>query len=188
MVSLHWYLAGLAVLGVERLVELRLSRRNAAWALASGGREVGQGHYRVMVAFHTAFLFAAALEPWLLERPFAAPSGWLFVAAALGAQGLRYWAIGTLGRRWNTRVIVLPDAEPITTGPYRWLRHPNYVAVIVELAAVPLIHGALLTALLFSLGNAALLTVRVHVEERALGARWLEAFRNRARFIPKGRG
>ncbi len=187
MVSLHWYLVMLAALGVERLFEFLRSRRNTAWALSAGGVEVGQGHYRVMVLFHTAFLFSAAAEPLVLGRPFSPLVGWPCLALALGAQGLRYWAISTLGRRWNTRVIVLPDAAPVTQGPYRWSRHPNYLAVIIELAAVPLVHGAFLTALVFSLGNVALLAVRIHVEETALGPLWQAAFEGRARFLPKGR-
>jgi len=179
-----WYLAGLGALGAERLVELALSKRNRAWAVRAGGVEVGVGHSRVMVAVHAGFLAAAALEPWLFERPFTPWLGWPCVGLALGAQALRYWAVFTLGRRWNTRVVVLPWLEPIAGGPYRWLRHPNYVAVIVEIAAVPLIHGAFFTAALFSLANGVLLAVRIHVEEAALGPRWQEVFAERARFIP----
>jgi methyltransferase len=139
-----------------------------------------------MTLLHTAFLLCAALEPGLLERAFPGTLGWVALAGALAAQALRYWAIATLGPRWNTRVIVLPDAPPVTSGPYRWLRHPNYLAVALELAAVPLIHGAWLTAVTFSLANAALLTWRIRVEEAALGQRWREAFRDRSRFIPGG--
>ena len=185
--SYDWYLAGLGVLVVERLVELFLSKRNRAWALGAGGLEVGETHYRLMVLLHSSFLVATALEPWLFGRPFVPSVGWSCFGLALVAQALRYWAIFTLGRRWNTRVIVLPDLEPVTAGPYRWLKHPNYVAVIVELAVVPLIHGAFLTACCFSLLNGALLAVRIHVEEEALGARWREAFEGRARFIPGAR-
>jgi methyltransferase len=182
MVNAYWVF--LALLALERIGELVLSTRNAAWALSQGGREVGQGHYRVMTAFHTAFLISCAVEPWLLQRPF--PGGWGFVAlgAALVAQALRYWAIATLGRRWNTRVIVLPDAAPVTEGPYRFIKHPNYVAVGLELLAVPLIHGAWLTALVFSLGNLLLLRVRIQVEEEALGPKWRSAFEGKGRFVP----
>jgi len=187
MVSYDWYLVGLGVLAVERLVELSLSKRNRTWALDAGGLEVGETHYRLMVLLHSSFLVAAALEPWLFGRAFVPSVGWSCFGLALVAQALRYWAIFTLGRRWNTRVIVLPDLEPVTAGPYRWLKHPNYVAVIVELAVVPLIHGAFLTACCFSFLNGVLLAVRIHVEEEALGARWRAAFEGRARFIPGGR-
>jgi methyltransferase len=103
----------------------------------------------------------------------------------LFAQGLRYWAVATLGDRWNVRVIVWPDSAPVTHGPYRWIRHPNYVAVIAEMALVPLIHGAYWTALAFSAGNAALLWVRIRVEEQALGESYSHAFGQRPRFIPR---
>jgi len=183
------YFAFLALLALERIGELVLSRRNAAWAIAQGGREEGRAHYRVMTAFHTAFLLSCALEPWLLSRPFPRPWGWVALGVAVSAQALRYWAIATLGHRWNTRVIVLPDAAPVTGGPYRFIKHPNYVAVGVELAAVPLIHGAWLTSLVFSLGNLALLRVRIKVEEAALGPKWKAAFEGKGRFVPgAGRG
>jgi methyltransferase len=189
MVSSVWaYLAFLGALGLERLFELRLSKRNAAWVLAQGGREHGAGHFRVMALMHTAFLFACAAEVVLLRRPFVPAIGLPALVVALAAQGLRYWAISTLGKRWNVRIIVLPDAEPVTGGPYRYLRHPNYVAVVLELAAVPLIHGAWLTAVLFSLANAAVLFVRIRAEEEALGSRYARAFADKPRFLPSPGG
>jgi methyltransferase len=187
VVTLWLYWAFLAALAVERLVELRISQRNAARAFARGAKEYGVGHYRVMTALHTAFLLACALEPWLLPRAFPGALGVVACGGALAAQGLRYWAIATLGERWNTRVIVLPDAAPVTAGPYRWLKHPNYVAVVLELFCVPMIHGAWLTAVAFSLANAALLAVRIKAEEAALGPAWEKAFAGKARFVPGGR-
>ncbi|HZA52002.1 MAG TPA: isoprenylcysteine carboxyl methyltransferase family protein [Myxococcaceae bacterium] len=179
------YLAFLAVLALERVLELAISRRNTSRALAAGGREFGRRHYRVMAAFHTAFLIACAGEVLLLKRPFPGALGLAAFCGALFAQGLRYWAIATLGDRWNVRVIVWPDSAPVTHGPYRWIRHPNYVAVIAEMALVPLIHGAYWTALAFSAGNAALLWVRIRVEEQALGESYSHAFAQRPRFIPR---
>lgn len=181
------YLGFLVVLAAERIGELALSARNAKRAFARGAVEVGQAHYRVMAAFHTAFLFACAAEVMVADRPFPGALGWTALAAAVAAQALRYWAIATLGERWNTRVIVLPQSEPVTGGPYRWVRHPNYVAVVLELAVVPLIHGAWLTAIVFTAGNAAILFVRIRAEEAALGERYANAFANRPRFVP-GRG
>jgi methyltransferase len=181
------YLAFLALLAAERLFELRLSARNAGLAMAKGATEVGQGHYRVMAALHTAFLASAALEPWWLDRPFPGALGFAALGVAVAAQALRYWAVSTLGTRWNTRVIVLPGAEPVTGGPYRFLKHPNYLAVVLELAAVPLIHGAWLTSLAFSLANAGLLAWRIRVEEAALGPTWAAAFSGRPRFLPRAR-
>ncbi len=187
MVTLWLYTALVAALGAERLFELWLSQRNAARAFARGAVESGAGHFGVMAALHTLFLFAAAAEPWLMGRPFPGALGWAALAVAVAAQALRYWAIATLGDRWNTRVIVEPGAEPVTSGPYRFLKHPNYVAVVLELLCVPMIHGAWLTALGFSLANAALLAVRIRAEEAALGPAWERAFAGKARFVPGGR-
>ncbi|MCA9542848.1 MAG: isoprenylcysteine carboxyl methyltransferase family protein [Myxococcales bacterium] len=162
------YLAFVAAVAVERLVELRISKRNAAWAFERGGVEAGQGHFTVMKILHTAFLLAAPAEVLLLDRPFPSPWGWVAAGAVLATMGLRYWAIATLGVRWNTRVIVVPGLAAVNAGPYRYLRHPNYLAVIVELAALPLVHGAWITALSFTVANAALLRVRIRCEEQAL--------------------
>lgn len=178
------YLGFLVVIALERLVELAISRRNAAAAFARGAVEVGQGHFRVMTALHTLFLVACAIEPLAFGRSFPAPWGWLALGVALLAQALRYWAIATLGERWNTRIIVLPAVPPVTGGPYRFIKHPNYLAVIAELVALPLIFGNWVTALTFTLANAALLTVRIRAEERALGDGYAAAFGDRPRFVP----
>jgi methyltransferase len=179
MVSSLWLYTGLiALVGVERLVELRLSVRNAKWAFERGAKEYGQGHYPFMTVFHGAFLVACVAEPWLLDRPFPGVWGFVALALAVGAQLLRYWAITTLGTRWNTRVIVLPAGEQLVGGgPYQFVRHPNYVAVCVELLVLPLVHGAWLTAVVFTIGNALLLRVRIRVEETALGLRHEEGAR-----------
>lgn len=179
------YLGLLGLLGAERLVELRLSRRNAARALAQGGFETGQGHYRVMVVLHALFLVSCGAEVLGLGRAFPGAWGYGALAVALLSQALRYWAITSLGERWNTRIIVVPGLAPVTRGPYRFLRHPNYVAVVAELAAVPLLHGAWVTALVFSLANLLLLRVRIRAEEVALGALYAETFAHRPRFIPE---
>ncbi len=163
-----YYLLILAV-GIERLVELVISRRNAEWSFAQGGKEFGRPHYVVMVAIHTALLVGCIVEPWALHRPFLPWLGWPMLAVAALSQVLRWWCISTLGRRWNTRVIVLPYAPLVRQGPYRWLHHPNYVAVVAEGLALPLVHTAWLTAATFTLANALLLRVRLRVENSALG-------------------
>ncbi|MFD5140033.1 isoprenylcysteine carboxyl methyltransferase family protein [Streptomyces sp. NPDC058378] len=163
-----WYAALVLAVAAERLAELTLALRNARWSLARGGTEAGRGHYPVMVALHTALLAACLAETWLAGRPFVPWFGWTMVAVVAAAQGLRWWCVRTLGRRWNTRVIVVPGLPLVTGGPYRWLRHPNYVAVAAEGAALPLVHGAWATAVLFTVLNAALLTVRIRCEEGAL--------------------
>jgi methyltransferase len=174
----------LALLVVERTVELLVSARNARRALAAGGVEAGRGHYPAMVLFHAAFLLACAVEPLLAPRRWPLGASLAAMGAALLAQGLRWWAVSTLGARWSTRIVVIEGLPPVTAGPYRWLRHPNYLAVAIELAAVPLIGGALLTAAAASLGNALLLSVRIPAEERALGGGWARAFEGRGRLLP----
>ena len=186
--SVTCYLGFLVFLGLERLGELWLSRRHATALFARGAIEIGQRHYRFMTIFHSAFLGACAGEVVGLQRPFPGGWGWAALAVALSAQALRYWAIAALGERWNVRILVLPEAPPVVRGPYRWVRHPNYVAVILEMIAVPLIHGAWATAVLFTLGNAALLLIRIRTEEQALGAAYGRAFAETPRFLPGGGG
>jgi methyltransferase len=152
----------------ERLAELVTARRNAAWSRRRGGTEYGRGHYPVMVALHTGLLAGCLAEVWAAHRPFVPALGWPMLALAVGAQALRWWCIATLGPRWNTRVVVVPGLELVGTGPYRFFGHPNYVAVVVEGLALPLVHGAWLTATAFTLLNAVLLTVRVRCENAAL--------------------
>lgn len=157
-----------AAVGLERLAELVVSKRNASWSLARGGIETGRGHYPVMVVLHTALLAGALVEVWV-RRP--DPTAWLalsMLALVLASQALRWWCIATLGRRWNTRVIVVPGLPLVAGGPYRFFSHPNYVAVVVEGVALPLVHSAWITAVVFTLCNAALLTVRIRVENQAL--------------------
>lgn len=180
------YLVFLLLIGAERLVELRLSRRNARLAFARGAVEAGAGHFRLMAILHAAFLPACALEVVLLRRPFPGALGAVALALALLAQGLRWWAIASLGPRWNVRVIAVPGEAPLRRGPYRWIRHPNYIAVAVEMACVPLAHGAWLSALTFSALNAFVLRERIRVEERALGDAYQRAFAGVPRFLPHG--
>ncbi|CAN5781994.1 isoprenylcysteine carboxyl methyltransferase family protein [soil metagenome] len=165
---MYYYLLILAV-AAERVVELVVSKRNAKVAFANGGKEFGRSHYPVMVAIHTALLVGCVVEVWALHRPFIPWLGWPMLAVAIAAQVLRWWCITTLGERWNTLVIVVPGAPLVRRGPYRWLHHPNYVAVVAEGIALPLVHSAWLTAICFTLANAWLLTVRIRVENEALG-------------------
>ena len=154
--------------GVERVAELVVALRNARWSFARGGREYGTGHYPFMVVLHTALLAGCLAEVWLADRPFVPWLGWPMLVLVVAAQGLRWWCIRTLGHQWNTRIIVVPGLPLVTGGPYRWIPHPNYVAVVVEGFALPLVHSAWLTALIFSVLNAGLLTVRIRAENRAL--------------------
>jgi len=167
VVSVYFLL--IAAVAAERLAELIVSKRNARWAFAHGGKEFGRGHYPVMVIIHAGLLIGCVLEVWLLDRPFVPWLGWTMLAVVVAAQVLRWWCIATLGKRWNTLVIVLPEAPLVRSGPYRWLHHPNYVAVVAEGIALPLVHSAWLTAVVFTVVNAWLLTVRIRVENAALG-------------------
>ena len=162
------YVLLVGAVAAERLAELVVSKRNLRWSLANGGREFGARHYPVMVALHTGLLVGALVEVTALRRRFIRRLGWPMLVVVVVAQALRWWCIRTLGRQWNTRVVVVPGAARVSDGPYRLLPHPNYVAVVAEGAALPLVHGAWITALTFSLLNAALLTRRIKIENAAL--------------------
>ena len=167
------YLALVLATGVERVVELVISKRNAARAFELGGVEHGRGHFPAMVALHTGLLLACLAEVFLLDRPFTPALGWPMLAIVVLCQIGRYWIIASLGRQWNTRVIVVPGAGRVTRGPYRfaWLHHPNYIVVAVEGIALPLVHGAWITAIVFTALNAVLLLgFRIPTENRALRA------------------
>lgn len=168
MDSLTWYAVLLGLVVLERLAELVLSQRHAAWALARGGVEYGRGHYPPMVLLHTGLLVGAFAEAALADREFLPWLGWPMLVVVVLAQALRWWCIATLGRQWNTRVIVVPGLPLVTRGPYRLLRHPNYVAVVAEGVALPLVHTSWVTAVVFTVLNAWLLTVRIRTEGAAL--------------------
>ena len=178
-----------AAVGVERLCELAWSRAHERRLARAGGRRVEERAFGWMAALHTGVLVAAPVESWLARRR---PPRALVAAAALalaGATALRAWALGSLGDAWSVRVIEFPDGKRplVTRGPYRFVRHPNYLAVIVELAALPLVGGAYATAIAATLANAALLARRIPLEERALfaDARYREAMGAKPRFVPR---
>ena len=149
-------------IAVQRLAELILARHNAQRLLAAGGIEHGRAHYPVMVALHAAWL----LGLWWLGRDKAVDPILLGVFVLL--QAGRIWVIASLGRRWTTRVIVLPGAPLVATGPYRWIKHPNYLIVALEIAVVPLALGLPLFAAVFSVLNALVLYQRIRVENAGL--------------------
>ena len=161
-----WYVLLIAVVAVERVAELVVSQRNLAWRRAHGGVEFGVRHYPAMVVLHIGLLAGCLVEA--VYRPFVPALGWPMLVVVLAAQGLRWWCIATLGHQWNTRVVVIPDAARVTGGPYRFLSHPNYVAVVVEGIALPLVHTAWVTAVVFTVLNAFVLHTRIGVENSAL--------------------
>jgi methyltransferase len=168
MVTRLFYLGLILLVAFQRSTELRLAVRNERLARAAGALEFGAGHYPWMVTIHTLFLVSCVAEVWLLGRPFAPRAGGAMLLLLGLATALRYWTISTLGERWTTRILVRPGVPLVTGGPFRFLRHPNYLAVVIEIAALPLVHGAWLTAVIFSIANAVLLTVRIRAENAAL--------------------
>ena len=168
MTSQAWYTLLVLAVAAERLAELHVSVRNARWAFDRGGVEYGRRHYPWMVLLHACLLGGCLVEVWTLDRPFLPWLGWPMLGLVVGSQALRWWCISTLGPRWNTRVIVIPRLALVERGPYRFLAHPNYVAVVVEGFALPLVHSAWLTCAAFTLLNAAILSVRIRCETAAL--------------------
>ena len=163
-----WFVALILATGGERIYELIVSTRNARAAFAAGGVEYGRSHFPFMVSLHTLFLVACIVEGFF--RPFIPALGWPMLAIAVLCQVGRYWCIRSLGAQWNTRVIVVPSLSAVTArGPYSWVKHPNYWIVAIEGIALPLVHTAWITALVFTALNAVLLLgFRIPVENRAL--------------------
>ena len=165
---MYYYLFILAI-GAERLVELVVAQRNAKWSFAHGGKEFGRDHYPAIVSMHAILLISCMVEVWVLGRPFLPWLGWPMLAVVVLSTVVRWRCVAGLGKHWNPRLIVIPGAPLVRNGMYRWVRHPNYVAVAAEVAALPLVHSAWLTAITFSIANALVLTVRIRAENAALG-------------------
>jgi methyltransferase len=158
---------GVALVAVQRLFELVLARRNERRARARGAVERGRDHYPFIVTLHALWLVSTLVEG-LLRGP-DLPAFWpIPLALFLLVQPLRYWALFSLGERWNTKILIVPGAKPVRRGPYRYLSHPNYVVVVVEILAFPLIFGAWVAALIFTVLNAVVLSVRIREENRAI--------------------
>jgi methyltransferase len=157
----------IASLVVQRLLELRVARRNESWARAQGAQEYGQEHYPLFFALHSGWLIGTLFE----GRRTGGKIRWSWLLLLLLAQPLRYWVIRTLGKQWNTRILIVPGAGRVTAGPFQYLSHPNYAVVALEMLSMPLTVGAWRTAVLGSLLNAALLRfIRIPAEEKALQA------------------
>jgi methyltransferase len=166
--STQWFVLLVALVGVERLVELVVSQRHLRWAFAHGALEAGRGHYPAMVVLHLWLLVGSVVEVVFFSTAFLPWLGWPMLAGVVTAQALRWWCIATLGRQWNTRVVVIPGAPRVTSGPYRFAKHPNYVAVVVEGVCLPLVHTAWFTAATFTALNALVMRVRIRDENQAL--------------------
>lgn len=156
--------AVIALLAVQRISELFIARRNTRRLMDQGAVETGANHYPFMILLHGAWLVGLAALAW--DRPINLA---LLVVIIL-LQAARFWVLLTLGARWTTRIITLPGAPLVTKGPYRFISHPNYVVVVLEIALIPLAFGLVWFALIFSILNALMLWVRIRAESRALRA------------------
>lgn len=152
---------------LQRFIELFIAKRNEKWMKDQGAFEAGASHYPFMVAMHVFFFIALISEVLFFQRQLSAI--WpMWLAIFLAAQILRVWCLASLGKFWNTKIIVLPNAQVVRKGPYKWLRHPNYIIVATELLVLPLLFNAVITAVVFSLLNIWMMTVRIPAEEQAL--------------------
>jgi len=148
---------------LQRLSELFIAKRNEKWLLGQGAIEYGQSHYPFIVAMHTAFIFSLAAEFILSGQPFIS---WIFLIMYLVVLSFKFWALSSLGKYWNTKIYRVPGTSPVKKGPYRFLKHPNYIEVICEIAIIPLVFHLYYTAVIFSMLNAAVLFVRVKEENK----------------------
>jgi methyltransferase len=186
MVTQILFASWCGLVAAQRLAELQNSRQNEVRLLARGGREHGRRHFALMRVVHAGWLASAVAEVCWLDRPFV-PALAVSMLALFGVgQYLRLSARRALGSRWTVRVITLPGLPAVVSGPYRYVRHPNYLGVTLEIAALPLVHGAWLTALTFSLLDALLLGWRIRQEERALAldSDYDSRFAATPRFVP----
>jgi len=152
---------------IQRLAELIIAKRNETWMRNQGAFEVGARHYRIMVTMHVMFFVSLLLEVVIVNRPLS-PIWVVFLSVFLVAQVARIWCLTSLGKFWNTKIIILPGADVVKKGPYAFIRHPNYVIVTTELLVLPLIFSAYFTAILFTMLNIWMLSVRIPTEEKAL--------------------
>jgi len=181
------FLILLACVGLERVVELQVSRRHQRDLVSCGARKQSDPHYRWMVALHAGVLIGAAAEVTLLHRPFIASLAFCALLLFVFATLLRWWVIRTLGIHWNTEVVNSAPLGVVSDGPFRWIRHPNYLGVFVEIIALPLIHTAWITAAFAAAGNAFVLRNRLHIEEPVLDAvpAYRAAMSGKPRFFPR---
>ena len=180
------FLALLLVVAALRLVELRISRRHQAQLITQGAAKVAEPRFRWMVLLHTLVLFGAAFEVVFFRRPFYPALAAVMFAIFLAANAVRWWVIRTLGQHWNVQVMDSTRLGVISSGPFRFVRHPNYAAVFTEMLALPLIHTAWITAIAGSLAHSMVLAQRLSTEERILLANpeYQAAMAGKPRFIP----
>jgi methyltransferase len=152
---------------LQRLSELFIARRNEKWLLEQGAVEYGQSHYPFMITLHTLFIFAIITEYLFRGQP---PISWVFLVIYLVVLLFKFWCLSSLGKYWNTKIYRIPGVYPVKKGPYKFLKHPNYMEVVCEIAIIPLVFHLYYTAIIFTILNAAMLTVRIRVENRVWGS------------------
>lgn len=174
------------VMIIQRLLELVIARRNEKWMKEQGAIEFGIKHYQFIVLMHSLFFVVLIFEKISFSRELL-PLWQVFAAVFVCTQLIRVWAISSLGPYWNTKIIVLPNVEVVRTGPYRFIKHPNYLVVSIEILVVPLLFGAYVTACLFTILNILMLSIRIPAEERALRelTEYESSLGSRNRFLPK---
>jgi methyltransferase len=170
---------------IQRIIELAVAKRNEKWMKSQGAVEMGQSHYKWLVLLHALFFVSLIAEVKGMEKPLS--SFWLLLAVLFAMTQLgRLWVMASLGKFWNTKILVLPKTDIVLKGPYKFLKHPNYVIVFLEFLIIPLLFEAYVTMVLFSLLNIGILTVRIRIEEEALSSltNYEEATEWHARFVP----
>jgi len=158
-----YFIVFIAFLIVQRLSELYISRRNEKWLLENGAIQYGQSHYPYMIVMHTFFLLSIVAEYYWRGGP---PISWIALASFLIVLSFKFWALSSLGKYWNTKIYRIPGVSPVKKGPYKFLKHPNYMEVVCEIAIIPLVFHLYYTAIVFTLLNAIMLTVRIKVENK----------------------
>ena len=159
------FLIFIAFVALQRIAELAVARRNEKWIRRQGAVEYGKEHYPFIVALHALFMLSMILEFYLKKPPFDAPFLFVFFSLIL----LKIWVISSLGKFWNTKILRLNKAPLINNGPYKYIKHPNYMIVVAEIIVIPLVFHLYYTAVIFTVLNAIMLTVRIRVENEALG-------------------
>ena len=187
MVTKVIFVAIVAAVIIQRLFELRLSKRHAAQLLAQGGREHGSNSLWLVKVLQVSWLVGMIAEVWCLDRPFIPALAMIAFLTTIAGQSFRYLSMRSLRQRWTLPIITIPGVPVVDSGIYRYLRHPNWLGVILEIAAVPLIHTAYLTAIFCSVANAFLMVKRIQSEEQALSEdnNYAYVFAEHPRFIPR---
>jgi methyltransferase len=156
------------LVAIERVVELLVSKRNLAWSKDHGGIEFSFGHYPFMVILHSSLLIGSLVEIYISKPKLIPALAWTMFGLVMASQILRWWCVTTLGKRWNTRIVIVPNLARVISGPYKYLNHPNYVAVVIEGFALPMVGFSWITASIFTTLNIPLMIVRIRAENQAL--------------------